>query len=107
MPSSLPNFLVLVATSKDVSIGPVAVMSLQTGRIVADVIASHGKKVRTLSLISRFAWLMVLLGYLASTLPKSLLLLSRSSVASSSLALDYFASDGSSSLSPFLPSLVL
>ncbi|KAL7411309.1 sulfate permease [Mrakia frigida] len=31
----------LFASSKDVSIGPVAVMSLQTGRIVADVLAAH------------------------------------------------------------------
>ncbi|KAL7412637.1 high affinity sulfate permease [Mrakia frigida] len=31
----------LFATAKDVSIGPVAVMSLETGRIVADVLASH------------------------------------------------------------------
>ncbi|CDZ97673.1 Sulfate/bicarbonate/oxalate exchanger SAT-1 and related transporters (SLC26 family) [Phaffia rhodozyma] len=32
------------ATSKDVSIGPVAVMSLETGRIVAEVLASHPGK---------------------------------------------------------------
>ena len=32
------------ATSKDVSIGPVAVMSLQTGRIISDVITEHGDR---------------------------------------------------------------
>lgn len=32
------------ATSKDVSIGPVAVMSLETGRIIADVLAEHPDK---------------------------------------------------------------
>lgn len=33
----------LFATSKDVSIGPVAVMSLETGNIVAKVQAKYGK----------------------------------------------------------------
>lgn len=34
----------LFATSKDVSIGPVAVMSLETGRVVAHVLESHPGK---------------------------------------------------------------
>ena len=34
----------LFATSKDVSIGPVAVMSLETGRVVSHVLASHPGK---------------------------------------------------------------
>jgi sodium-independent sulfate anion transporter 11 len=44
-PPSLPQMIyAFFATSKDVSIGPVAVMSLETGRIISDVIAEHGDR---------------------------------------------------------------